>query len=148
MIFYIDEADEFSWDYLEAAPVDQTSREWGTYGDTVDGADGTAIGTGKQNTLDIIAGDTLSDKAADECADYSIENGGVTYDDWFLPSKDELNSMYTNLHQQGVGGFADNNYWSSSENSANNAWKQNFNNGNQNNNNKNNTNRVRAVRAF
>jgi len=34
---------------------------------------------------------------------------------------------------RGVGGFADNNYWSSSENSSNNAWKQNFNNGNQNN---------------
>ena len=47
-----------------------------------------------------------------------------------------------------VGGFANNNYWSSTENDNNNAWKQNFNNGNQNNNNKNNTNRVRAVRGF
>jgi len=42
----------------------------------------------------------------------------------------------------------DNNYWSSSENNANNAWNQNFNNGNQNNNNKNNTNYVRPVRGF
>ena len=47
-----------------------------------------------------------------------------------------------------VGGFANNNYWSSSEYDNNNAWKQNFNNGNQNNNNKNNTNYVRAVRGF
>ena len=47
-----------------------------------------------------------------------------------------------------VGGFANNNYWSSTENDNNNAWKQNFNNGNQNNNNKNNTNYVRAVRGF
>lgn len=47
-----------------------------------------------------------------------------------------------------VGGFANNNYWSSSEYNANNAWNQNFNNGNQNNNNKNNTNYVRAVRGF
>ena len=39
------------------------------------------------------------------------------------------------------------NYWSSSENNANNAWNFNFNNGNANNNNKNNTNYVRAVRA-
>ena len=44
--------------------------------------------------------------------------------------------------------FATNNYWSSSEYSSNNAWKQNFNNGNQNNNNKNNTNKVRAVRVL
>jgi hypothetical protein len=47
-----------------------------------------------------------------------------------------------------VGGFANNNYWSSSENNSNNAWNQNFNNGNQNNNNKNNTLPVRAVRGF
>lgn len=50
--------------------------------------------------------------------------------------------------RNGVGGFADNNYWSSSENNENNAWNQNFNNGNQNNNNKDNTNYVRAVRDF
>jgi len=48
----------------------------------------------------------------------------------------------------GVGGFANNNYWSSSENNDNNAWNQNFNNGNQNNDNKNNNNRVRCVRDF
>lgn len=42
--------------------------------------------------------------------------------------------------------FAADNYWSSTENSATNAWKQNFNNGNQNNNNKSNNKRVRAVR--
>jgi len=48
----------------------------------------------------------------------------------------------------GVGGFANDNYWSSSENNATNAWNQNFNNGNQNNNNKTNNNRVRPVRGF
>ncbi|RTY39606.1 DUF1566 domain-containing protein [Chlorobium phaeovibrioides] len=48
----------------------------------------------------------------------------------------------------GVGGFGANNYWSSSEYNADNAWNQNFNNGNQNNNNKNNNNRVRPVRGF
>lgn len=50
----------------------------------------------------------------------------------------------------GVGGFANNNYWSSSENEdkSNNAWNQNFNNGNQNNNNKDNTNYVRCARGF
>jgi len=52
------------------------------------------------------------------------------------------------LHVAGVGGFVANNYWSSSENNATNAWNQNFNNGNQNNNNKNNNNYVRPVRGF
>jgi len=48
----------------------------------------------------------------------------------------------------GVGGFSTDNYWSSSENDANNAWNQNFNNGNQNNYYKDTTNYVRPVRAF
>ena len=39
-------------------------------------------------------------------------------------------------------------HWSSTEDSATNAWKLNFNNGNQNNNNKNNNNYVRAFRKW
>jgi len=44
--------------------------------------------------------------------------------------------------------FVADNHWSSTENSATNAWKLNFNNGNQNNNNKNNNKRVRAFRKW
>ena len=52
-----------------------------------------------------------------------------------------------------VGGLTPNdNYWSSSQNNANNAWNQNVGNGGgnnwQTNDNKNNTNQVRAVRGF
>jgi len=137
------------WRYLEAAPCDQTSRAWGTYSHTVAGADGTGIGTGKQNTLDIIASDTLIDKAADECADYSIDNGGVTYDDWFLPSKGELNLLWMNLYKQNVGDFTDGNYWCSSEYDPDKAWVQTFSNGGQNLGYKyTNSIRVRAVRSF
>lgn len=110
-IFYDKGSYSDGWRYLEAAPIDQTLRSWG-FGYSVVGADGTAIGTGKQNTLDIIAGDAQPNKAADECANYSIVNGGVTYDDWFLPSLDELNQMYENLHMYGVGDFVDDEYWS------------------------------------
>lgn len=42
--------------------------------------------------------------------------------------------------------YASDNYWSSTENNANNSWYQNFSDGTQNNNNKNNTNYVRPVR--
>jgi len=133
------------WRYLEAAPYDQSAgTEWGCYGVLISGADGTAVGTGEQNTIDIETGCTTFDTAADVCANLSL--GG--YSDWFLPSKDELNLMYENLKVFGVGGFAYDGYWSSSEYSASLAWFQDFYNGNQSYNNKIITYRVRAVRAF
>ena len=129
---------------LIAAPSDhQSSAAWGCFG-TSTGADGTAIGTGNQNTIDIEAGCTTSGTAADICANLTL--GG--YSDWFLPSKDELNEMYLNLHQQGLGGFANSSYWSSTESDNNNAWYQYFLNGFQSPANKNATISVRAVRAF
>jgi len=133
------------WRYLEAAPYDQSAvTEWGCYGYSISGADGTAVGTGEQNTIDIEDECTTFVTAADVCAILSL--GG--YSDWFLPSKDELNLMYTNLEVFGVGGFADIYYWSSSEYNANYAWIQNFINGDQFNYYKDFTFWVRAVRAF
>ena len=82
-------------------------------GIAISGADGTAIGTGAQNTIDIEADVLITGTAADICANLTL--GG--YNDWFLPSKDELNEMYLNLGQQcleGFGGFV-NYYWSSTE---------------------------------
>jgi hypothetical protein len=58
-----------------------------------------------------------------------LESGG--YDDWFLPSKTELNLIYLNLRERGLGGFTNEWYWSSSENSDRSAWTQNFGTGNQ-----------------
>ena len=72
------------------------------------------------------------------------------YSDWHLPTKEELNALYVNLKKVGVGGFADNYYWSSTETEGYSlAWVQDFSNGYQTNNMyKTDTNYVRAIRAF
>ncbi|MBC8475695.1 MAG: DUF1566 domain-containing protein [Bacteroidetes bacterium] len=67
-------------------------------------------------------------------------------DGWRLPTKEELNLLYENKEK--IGGFANNNYWSSTEFVFSNAWDQNFNNGNQNYYGKGTSTYVRAVRAF
>ena len=101
-----------------------TSAAWGCTATVISGADGIAIGTGNQNTSDIMAGCATAGIAARLCGD--LVQGG--YSDWFLPSKDELNKLY--LNRVAIGGFVNGAYCSSSEFSANNAWFQSFSNGN------------------
>lgn len=149
-IFYADSSGDYDgWRYLEAAPVDISgTKVWGTFNFSVYGADGSAVGTGAQNTLDIIAGDAYSTNAAHACADYSVTVGDITYADWFLPSKGELDLMYDNLHVNGLGGFQSNYYWSSSEANDSFAWGQGFDIGPQGYDSKFHYGYVRPVRAF
>lgn len=149
IIFYDKGSYSDGWRYLEAAPA---STEW--YGkdwenfkerEIITGPDGTAVGTGKRNTEDIIAIQGRGNfSAAQLCAGLAY-NG---YSDWFLPSKDELDLMYKNLHKRGIGGFSDYSYWSSSGYNSKYAWLQRFSNGYQKYYNKPTDARVRAVRAF
>ena len=127
---------------LIAAPSDQGVAEWGCQGITISGADGTAIGTGNQNTIDIEAGCTTSGTAADICANLTI--GG--YSDWFLPSKDELNEMH--LNKVAIGGLSGNTHWSSTEVGISTASNQMLDTGFQGYYGKNQNYDVRAVRAF
>ena len=130
---------------LVAAISDQTSAiRWHNGTNKITGAKGVVIGTGFANTNSNISaqGETSTSYAAGLARAY---NGGG-YDDWFLPSKDELNKLYIN--KVIIGGFVNNNYWSSSEKDFEFAYKLNFTNGDQNANNKVNTFYVRAIRAF
>jgi hypothetical protein len=113
---------------LVSASTEQTpsyGAEWGCYGVNTSGADGTAIGTGAQNTIDIVNANcspyVLGNSIAADICDTLTLNG---YSDWFLPSIDELNEMYVRIGQGSetlfpflgnIGGFAETEYWSSSE---------------------------------
>lgn len=70
------------------------------------------------------------------------------YSDWHLPTKDDLQYIYTKLHQGGIGNFTSANYWSSSETNYGHAWYFRFDDGKANDSNKGNPTNVRAVRAF
>jgi hypothetical protein len=111
--------------YLEVAPSSfAVARTWAQstpvdYQSTaVTGADATAIGTGYQNTLDIIAqgNSTSTTSAAAYCRSLTIN----TYSDWFLPSRDELNQLNIQKTIAGYGAFTG--AWTSTESNLSNGY--------------------------
>lgn len=150
---------ECGWRYLEAAPDDLWQPYcFGYYkasdtGDTMEVGTATAIGTGEANTESLVKAMGETVYAAKACSDYSTTVDGVVYDDWFLPSKDELAQMFENLTVKGFGFFGICDYWSSSEISEYDAWGQDFGDlwghyGRQNDIPRGGYSRVRPVRAF
>jgi len=163
IIFYDKGNNDDGWQYLEAAPASsEINAQWGAYEIDVSGTQTdvtqTGVGTGKDNTK--IINKKLQElgetgRASQLCASLNI---GV-FNDWFLPSKDELNLMYRNLHKKGFGNFGNGPnseswmntvYWSSSQGNNHDltAWRQDFGNGIQYDLSKDHIRRVRAVRAY
>jgi hypothetical protein len=131
LVFYDKGNNSGGWQYLEAAPASTEGKalQWSVSNfDT--NAKGVDAGTGKQNTRNIMDASVqvaVNAPAARLCD--RLEYGG--YDDWYLPSKNELGLMYMNLKVDGIGGFSNSWYWSSSEFNAGRSWIQNFQNGTQ-----------------
>jgi hypothetical protein len=141
--------------YLEAAPsgwrnggtpANDPQIAWATNVNfnrtTVTGANRTAIGSGYQNSIDIVnqAGNEAATSAAVAAREY---RGPNNVNDWYLPSKDELLQMCKwargqawesdattcsaggSINTGSAAGFVENTpYWSSSEVSSREAWAQ------------------------
>jgi len=117
--------------------------QWGCWGTQVE-ATGEEIGDGLQNTLNFIS--TCDEDLIGAWSSYNWEDEG--YDDWFLPSKESLQLIYENIYFVSIGGFQEDNYWSSSEYNETLAWDLDFRTGNWSKTNKTATDRIRSVRKF
>ncbi len=127
IIFYLNQSGNHG---LIAAPADLEEPASWSRKDTLNKAKNTAIGAGAGNSYRIVKtqGYPVYEEdtyAALECMEFML-NG---YQDWYLPSKDELNELYK--QQNIIGGFRPYSYWSSSEKDVSTAWFQNFSNGQQ-----------------
>jgi hypothetical protein len=108
---------------LIAADADQTTNDgipW--FPDKFYGATVSALGLGQTNTISIIVAAVVLGKTDSTTYAAGLANKykGGGYNDWFLPSKDELNKLFIN--QGLIGGFATiatpgtiATYWSSSQ---------------------------------
>jgi hypothetical protein len=164
LVFYDKGSNTDGWQYMEVSPSSLGTAQWST--SDIDVTTSTTIGMGRRNTLlivDMLRGKSESNRAAQLCAEY--RGGG--FNDWFLPSKDELNAVYTALVKsyividRGLTGWTDW-HWSSSQSGRNYngraVWTQQFSDGfqygdcyNGPNNRvamENSSNSVRAVRQF
>ena len=152
LIFYDKGSYSDGWRYLECAPVSTEvddirwmsgDHDWQSF------STGDGIGDGYTNTILVLAGSggTADYYPSAFLAARAVCYGG--YGDWFLPSKDELNEMYEELHLYGDGEFTFY-YWSSSEDEDDDdmAWMQRFDTGGQNHSSKMIDVRIRAIRAF
>jgi len=129
---------------MEAAPASTEGQaDWGCPTTLIGGTLET-VGSGYANTNLMTGSCTQALSAATLCTD--LVSGGKS--DWYLPSKDEINLMYTNLHLQGFGQFGAYRYWSSSEFSSTNAYRHDFMDGASFAANKGIAYRVRAIRSF
>lgn len=106
VVFYLDATGQHG---LVCATVDEINTysycaKWGYYYDFI-GASGTTLGTGKSNTIKLLN----YSPAASTC------NSKSPIGEWFLPSIDELQLMYTTFKAKGTLNFKNNIYWSSTE---------------------------------
>ena len=129
-IFYDDESDGVddieNIRYLEAAPFgwynggNDPGFQWSQNNTDIPISYNTQIGSGKSNTQSIVDDLSAGNSAAKICYNLSLSD----YEDWFLPSRDELQIMMKNKNFISglIGTGSVDWYWSSSQGGYDNAW--------------------------
>ena len=147
IVFYVYDGGQHG---LIAATSNQVgSTNWYAGSNSTTLSEGDGINAGKANTSIIISSQGIGDGntyAARISNEYSVTVNGVTYGDWYLPSKHELELLY--IQRVVVGNFGTTTYWSSTENNNTTAHKQAFGTGNQFAGQKSSNSAVRSIRAF
>jgi hypothetical protein len=158
-VFFIDYQDQYTsfcatgdCNYLEASPADVgATQAWCSDTTTSRGLSAwsnSAVGAGRTNTAHMLGGTPARCTTGAAVAANVYSTAQAAAGSWWLPSLGELMLMYTNLRQAGVGDFATDYYWSSSEADATIAWFQSFFYGIQDDASKTSSHRVRPVRGF
>jgi hypothetical protein len=152
IVFYLDKSGKHG---LVCTDKDLGNARWGSYGLIGVSGNGIADGSGMTNTKKIVELASWewekgffgsSKKPVLTAARLCLESNHNGYNDWYLPTKEELNVLYKNKKKIGV--FSTGNYRSSTECYNVSAWYQNFDNGYQDANDKINSYYIRAVRVF
>jgi len=120
----VDPSQSYTAHYLEAAigiEKGGISTQWASQRHDSTNIKGTAaaIGTGRKNTGIILAADP--DAPAAKWCDAFSNNG---FDDWFLPSSNEVREMYNNSRELDLGHYSA--IWTSTQENNDNAYYFNF----------------------
>ncbi|QLC66424.1 hypothetical protein LPB248_09035 [Flavobacterium sp. LPB0248] len=127
IVFYDKGQYSFGWRYIEVATTDLKDLEWGCVASSILKARNNEIGSGYYNTAQIVIyHDNLTNYYANPAVCSNLNNGSLLakdallfnqgiYNDWFLPSYNELELIYKNLHLSNLGDFKESIYWSSTE---------------------------------
>lgn len=158
IVFWVDETKQHG---LVVAKTNQTAAKWGAFEYTQARGDGLYSGQNNSLIAMIFNFDAASDKSSPElfaarsCLQLKITENNITYGDWYLPSKYELNLLYQNkaainaaATANGGQALLEDAYWSSTEISDNNAWGLGFDTGQEAQILKSFANNIRAIRAF